>query len=80
VNSLVGLLTSQPTLAEALPSLGHLPKVIQTLSGCVDRNHSQAAVGAVKVLLQLSKSQVNLISKEINKLLIILLFFLFRHV
>jgi hypothetical protein len=58
VGSLVGLLTTQPKLADVLPSLGHLPKLVQTLLGCVNKGNSQAVIGAVKVFLHLSKSQV----------------------
>ncbi|XP_059475793.1 dnaJ homolog subfamily C member 13 [Neocloeon triangulifer] len=55
--SLVSLLATQPKLAEVLPSLGHLPKLVQTLVGCVNKGNNQATIGAVKVFLHLSKSQ-----------------------
>lgn len=66
VGSLVGLLTTQPKLADVLPSLGHLPKLVQTLMGCVNKGNSQAVIGAVKVFLHLSKSQVNVFLVSTN--------------
>jgi len=59
VGSLVGLLMTQPKMADVLPSLGHLPKLVQTLVGCVNKGNGQATLGAVKVFLHLSKSQVH---------------------
>ncbi|CAB3364063.1 Hypothetical predicted protein [Cloeon dipterum] len=55
--SLVSLLATQPKLADVLPSLGHMPKLVQTLVSCVNKGNNQATIGAVKVFLHLSKSQ-----------------------